>query len=164
MKNRVNKILLICSSLIFLIIFPYTKKIEVFKVNDVNWDLINTAITYKKFDPKIFSFKNTYEISDKLMELNNKEITISGFIKHIKHKDHNDIILTESITDVCFMCDHDEHYSYINISESSIKTELNDLKNDTFIKLKGIFIIHERDDHSLFHLKNAEIVEIISNK
>lgn len=154
-----NKLLLITAVFFFLIIFPYTKSIERFKADDITWSFLNKSVLYKEFDSKIFAFKETYQLSAELKNLDNKEIIIKGFLKHQKHRDHSDIILTENVSDVCFMCNHDEHAVFISVSGRKEKFS-EYLSDDTYVKLKGIFKIKTESDHGLFHLSEAEIINL----
>jgi hypothetical protein len=158
-KNiNINKLLLIAAVLLFLIIFPYTRHIEKFRANDATWDLLNRSVSYKEFDPKIFSFRETFEISEELKKLNLQTIAIKGFIKKNVHGDHKNIALTENVSDVCFMCDHDNPTVYILITEK-VKGSFDSIADDQLVRLKGIFLIDTYRRQSLFHLVNAEIYE-----
>ena len=158
-KIHINRLLLIAAVLLFLILFPYTRSIDKFRADDVTWDLLNSSVSYKEFDPKIFAFRETFEISEDLKEMHLKEVYIKGFLKKHAHKDHIDIVLTENVSDVCFMCDHDDHLVYISVHEKNIGS-LDSIADDQLIKLKGRFSIDSRSDHSLFHLADAERIPI----
>ena len=159
MKIRINRLLLIVSGLLFLILFPYTKEIDFFKAEDVNWDIINHARKIKIFDPKIFAFKNIYEFSDDILDLDNSQILINGFIKKHKHEGHIDIILTENVTDVCFMCDHDEHYNFIKVYPVGETSEIDQIKDDSYVRLSGLFKINNtNDEHFAFSIVDAKLM------
>jgi len=160
-KININRILLIFSGLLFLVLFPYSKEIEIFKTDDINWDIINNAKKFKEFDPRIFAFKETIEYSKDILDLNNSNIVIKGFIKKHKHKDHIDLILTENITDVCFMCDHDELSNHININP--VEADFYKLKDDSYVKLSGIFKINKNNNrHFAFSISEAKLEDVIN--
>ena len=163
MLIKTNRILLITSGLLFIIIFPYTKEIETFKAEDVNWDIISRVKKIKEFDPKVFAFKETYEFTEEINDLDNSHILIKGFIKKHKHSDHIDLILTEKVTDVCFMCNHDEHYNMIQINSLIDSSDFLNIKNDTYIKIQGIFKINKsHKNHPVFTMEDVVLKGIIN--
>jgi hypothetical protein len=163
MKYHSVKILLIISFSTFLFLFPYTKIIKKFKAEDVNWDIINTSKQYKEFDPSLFTLKKTYYFSPEIQKLNHSVISIKGFIKNEKHGNHKDLILTESVTDVCFMCDHDKTFRFIKLIPAKPESDLFKIKNDTYVHVEGIFSINKNDKvHAVFMLENASLIQIIN--
>lgn len=163
MKIKINKILLTASGLLFLIVFPYTKEVKIFKAKDVNWDIINNSSKYKQFNPAAFSFKQKYKFTEEVLNLDNSNISIKGFLKNHKHGDHNDIILTETHTDVCFMCNHDEHYNMMMLKPDNPNSELYNLEDDVLIKVKGRFKINkEKKAHSVYVLENVKLEKVLN--
>ena len=163
MNLKPLNILLIASFLFILIIYPYTKEIKLFKANDINWDIINQSKSFKEFDRISFSFQQTYEFSDDILNLDNSVISVKGFIKKHKHFDHNDFLLTETVTDVCFMCNHDEQYNMIRLNTFSDSSEFKSLKDDTYITVNGIFKINRTNkNHPVFGMDEVVITEIIN--
>ena len=163
MKNKYNKILILFSVVLFLIIYPYTKVIKLFRADDVSWDVINQTQKYKKVDFHNFQILPTYNFSTEVLEMDGKMISINGFVKKEKHGNHTDIILTETVTDVCFMCNHDEHYNMILLKPKSEDTKLFGIKDDTYIKVKGIFKINEnKGKHIVYQLNNVELEEVLN--
>ena len=157
-----NKILLLLSILIFLAIFPYTKKVEIFKAKDVNWDILKNAKRFKQFNPSTFSFLQTFEFTDEILKLDRTYMSIKGFIKRHKHGDHEDIIITETVTDVCFMCNHDKHYNIISINSFVNNSDFNKIEDGIFVKIEGIFIINKTDkNHPVFLMKDVVLEAII---
>lgn len=163
MKIKINRLLLIFSALLFLIIFPYTKEIELFKAEDLNWEIISNSREFKQFDPSSFSFMQKYMFTEEVINLDNSNISIKGFIKYHKHGDHNDILLTEKVTDVCFMCDHDEHYNMIKINSFIDSSEFRNIKEDTYIQIQGIFKINtSQKDHPVYRMENVVLKDLIN--
>jgi len=156
-----NRILLLIVIVFFLIIYPYTKEIKIFRAKDANWDILNHSKKYKEFDPRTFALTQTYEFNDEVLSLDGEQISVKGFIKKHKHGDHSDILLTETVTDVCFMCNHDEHYNMIMLKPEIPNSELNNIEDDTFISVKGIFKLNkEKNAHSVYVLQNVELENI----
>lgn len=160
MFKKKNRILLFITIVFFLIIYPYTKKVKVFRAKDTNWDILNHTKIYKEFDPGTFALTQTYEFSEDILNLAGKEIRIMGFIKKQKHGEHVDILLTETVTDVCFMCNHDEHYNMILLKPENVNSDLYKLKDDILIKVKGRFKINkEKEAHFVYVLENVILQE-----
>jgi hypothetical protein len=94
--------------------------------------------------------------------LDQKFVTIKGFLKKEKHGKGIDLILTETVTDVCFMCDHDEHYCYIQLLPDTKDSKLYTLKDDDYIEVEGLFFIkRDYENKPSFQLKNIQSVNII---
>lgn len=147
----------------FLIIYPYTKEINIFRAEDISWNIINQTKKYKEFDLQRFTLRNTYNFSGEVLAMDGKEIAIKGFIKKQKHGTHTDIILTETVTDVCFMCDHDEHYNLIFLNVDSKDSNLYDIKDDAYIKVEGVFKINnDKKQHYVYQLNNVKLESIIN--
>lgn len=163
MLNKHNKILILFSIVLFLIIYPYTKEIKMFRAKDVTWDILNQTKKYKEFNLQNFSILNMYNFSQEVLDMDGEVIAIKGFIKKEKHGKHIDIILTETVTDVCFMCNHDEHYNLILLKPNSAESELYNIKDDTYIQVKGIFKINkEKDKHAVYQFNNTNLEGIIN--
>ncbi len=161
-KNK-SRILLLIVIVFFLIIYPYTKEVKVFRAKDANWDVLNHAKKYKEFDPRTFALTQTYEFTEEVLNLDGEKIMIKGFIKKQKHGEHFDILLTETVTDVCFMCNHDEHYNMIMLKPENHNSELYNLEDDLLIKVSGKFRINkEKEAHSVYVLENVELEKIIN--
>ncbi len=147
----------------FLIIYPYTKEVKIFRAKDANWDVLNHTKKYKKFDPRIFALTQTYEFPEEVLNLEGEQISIKGFIKKHKHGDHSDLLLTETVTDVCFMCNHDEHYNMIMLKPNNLNSKISSLGDDTFIKVKGKLKINKgKNAHSVYVLENVELETILN--
>ncbi len=159
--NKKN-ILLLSALMLFLIIYPYSKQVTIFRANDVSWDILNHIKKYKKFDYRDFTFIKKYNFPEKVLSLNGKEIIIKGFIKNQKHGSQTDIILTETVTDVCFMCNHDEHYNMILLEFVSENKKRKFIKNDTYVEVRGIFKINKKKEaHYVYVLEKTEILKIL---
>ena len=162
MLNKYNKILILFSVVLFLIIYPYTKDIKIFRAKDTSWDILNQTKKYRKINLSKFQLLQTYNFSQEVLDMDGKEIIIKGFIKKERHGG-NDIILTETVTNVCFMCNHDEHYNLILLKPASKQSKLFSIKDDAYIKVRGIFKINkEKHKHSVYQLNNAKLEEFIN--
>ncbi|MCF6366974.1 MAG: hypothetical protein L3J35_12335 [Bacteroidales bacterium] len=158
-KKRKGILLIIV--VFFLIIYPYSKEIKVFRAKDTNWDVLNYTKKYKEFDPRTFALIQTYNFTEEILSLDGKDITIVGFIKKDKHGKHTDILLTETVTDVCFMCDHDEHYNMLLLKPKNKDSNLFTAEDDILIKVKGKFKIDKsKNAHSVYSLEGAELDSI----
>ena len=163
MLKKHNKILILFSVVLFLIIYPYTKDIKIFRAKDTSWDVLNQTKKYKEFDFQKFQLQNMYNFSQEVLNMDGKKIAIKGFLKKQKHGTHTDIILTETVTDVCFMCNHDEHYNMILLKPNSHKSELFNINDDAYIKVEGVFKINkDKNKHSVYQLNNAKLEEFIN--
>lgn len=163
LKNINNKTLAIISFALFLIIYPYTKEIKKFRAEDINWDILNNTKKYKEFDTRTFSIQQTYKFSEDVLEMNGKKIIIKGFIKKDKHNKHQDIIITETVTDVCFMCNHDEHYNMIVLNPKKKNSKLYNIKDDSYIEVEGFFMVNtNKNAHSVYSLNSAELKEFLN--
>lgn len=142
---------------VFLLIYPWTKEVKEFRAEDVTWEVLKSAVKTNRFDLKTFSFYGKYQLNDEIQKLDGREIKIKGFFKSEKHGEVLDYFLTETVTNVCFACDHDEHYNYIQFFPNFNETDIfKDLKNDTLIEVFGKFQINQnRNFHSVFLLKNV---------
>ena len=157
-----NKILLLLSILLFLVIFPYTKEVEIFKAKDVNWDILNGAKKFKQFNPATFSFLQEFKLTDEILMIDSTFISIKGFFKRHKHDDHVDIMISETVTDVCFMCNHDEHYNMIRINSLNDSSDFHNIKDDAYIKIQGVFKINKSHNiHPVFTMEDVVLEEII---
>jgi len=163
-KIKLKYIFLLTSVSIFLFIFPWTKEVKVFRAEDITWDILKSANKIKKFNPRTFAFSPQFELNDEILKLNGQKIRIKGFYKKEKHFDETDFILTETVTEVCFACDHDEHYNLIQLIPTIDEIKSFDtLKNDKMIEVSGIFEITEKNNfHSVFLLKNAHLTKIFN--
>ena len=84
-------------------------------------------------------------------------------MKNHKHGDHNDIILTETVTDVCFICNHDEQYNMIRINSFNDSSDFHNIEDDTFIKIQGIFKINKsHNNHSVFVMEDVVLKDVIN--
>ncbi len=162
MKKR-NKIqiLLFLSIVLFLFIYPWTKEVTVFRAEDVNWDILKSVKKTNVFDKQIFAFNKHYELNKKIKNLNGKKIRIKGFLKKESHNGHIDFLITETVTNVCFICDHDEHYNMIQLFPKNNELKVfKNLKNDSLIQTSGIFKISENNtDTSFFSMINVELIK-----
>jgi len=158
-----NKILILFSVVLFLIIYPYTKEINIFRAEDISWNILNQTTKYKEIDLKKFTMLQTYKFSKQVLAMDGKRISIKGFIKTEKHGEHKDIILTETVTDVCFMCNHDEHYNLIFLNIDSTDSELYDIEDDAYIEVEGIFKINkDKKKHYVYQLNNVKLENFIN--
>ncbi len=158
-KITINRLLLLFAVVIFLFIFPWTKNITIFRAENITWSILKSAVKTNEFDSHSFSFVPNYQLNDKIKKLNKKEIIIEGFFKKEEHKIGTEYILTETVTEVCFACDHDTHYNMIQlIPDAEQKIFFDILPNDTLIKVKGIFQINNKKNAQyVFLLKNAHL-------
>lgn len=131
----------------FLFLYPYSKKIKKFKAEDLNWEIINKTNQFKEFDPSRLIFKKTYYFSDEIQKLDQTVISIKGFLKKEKHGSHTDLILTETVTDVCFMCNHDESYMFIELIPGEKESPLYGISDDAYVEVKGTFLINKENYH-----------------
>ena len=163
LKNINNKILAVISFALFLIIYPYTKEIKKFRAEDASWGVLNNTKKYKEFDTRTFTLLQTYKFTDEVLKMDGKNISIKGFVKKHQHGKHIDILITETVTDVCFMCNHDEHYNMIMLNPKLKTSKLYNLKNDAYIEVVGFFKINKnKNAHSVYTLNNAELKEFIN--
>jgi hypothetical protein len=143
-------------------LYPYSKPIKAFKADDIQWEIINQSKSYKEFDPATFTFKKIVYFSDEFQKLDNTHISIKGFIKKETHGDQMNLLFTGTVTEVCFMCNHDEMYSFIELIPNAIESGLYSIKNDTYIEVQGDFRInHNKKQNAFFLLENAVLVKII---
>ncbi len=163
-KIKLNQLLLLVAVAIFLFMYPWTKELKIFRAKDVNWEILKSAEKVKKFNTETFGFSPQYKLTDEILHLDGQKINIKGFFKKEIHGNHTDFIITETVTDVCFMCDHDEHYNMIQLlPEITEKKIFDTLRNDTLIKLTGIFEINRKTGaHSGFLLKEAHLETILN--
>jgi len=158
-----NNILLLLSIILFIIIYPYTKTVTVFRAEDTSWDVLNQTRKYKQFDARTFTLIQSFDFTKEVLEMDGKTISIKGFLKKHKHGNHTDIIITETVTDVCFMCNHDEHYNMITLNLTSKKSELYHLDDDAYVKVEGIFKLNKnKNAHSVYELNSTELKEVIN--
>ena len=148
-------ILLVVS--VFLLIYPWTKEVKVFRAKDLTWKILKSSVKTNQFDVKTFTFYGKYQLNEEINKLNGREIKIKGFFKKEKHGDETDYILTETVTNVCFACDHDEHYNLIQLFPNFDEINIfNNIKDDTMIEVYGNFEINRNKKfHSVFLLKNV---------
>jgi len=145
MNSKKIYILLLSVVVVFLFVYPWTKEVHTFRAKDVNWEILKSAVKTKTFDKKTFSFYQKYELNRKIQNLNNKEIRIKGFLKKEKIGKQIDFLLTETVTNVCFGCDHDEHYNLIQLFPQKNEIQIFDtLQNDKMINVSGIFEINQK--------------------
>jgi len=166
-KNiKINRLLILIAVSVFFFIFPWTKEVKIFSAKDVNWEILKSVKKVEKFDSKSFAFSPQFQLNDEILKLNGQKISIKGFFKKEIHHNHSDFIITETVTDVCFMCDHDEHYNLIKlIPETNEKQFFNSLKNDTLIQVSGIFELNQEPNaHSIFLLKDARSENFLNLK
>lgn len=164
LKYNYKYIFLLFFVSIFLLIFPWTKQVKAYRAEDVNWDILKSAEKVKKFDSRTFTFLPLFKLNDKILKLNGQKIRIKGFYKKEKHTDETDFFLTETVTEVCFVCDHDEHYNFIQMFPDIDEIKSFDtLKNDKMIEVTGNFEINRKKSfHSVFLLKNANLTKIFN--
>jgi len=163
-KNKINQILLLAAVAVFLFIYPWTKELIIFRAKDVNWEILKSAEKVKKFNAETFGFLPQYKLTDEILQLDGQKINIKGFLKKEIHGNHKDFIITETVTDVCFMCNHDEHYNMIQLHPDLTDKKLFDtLRNDVLVKVSGIFEINQKKGaHSVFLLKQAHLENILN--
>jgi len=164
LKSNYKYIFLLVFASICLFIFPWTKQVKTFRAKDVNWDILKSAVKVKKFNSRTYTFSPIFKLNYKILKLNNKEIRIKGFYKKEKHADETHFILTENLTNVCFACDHDEHYNFIQMFPGNDEIKSFDtLKNDKMIEVTGNFEINRKKSfQSVFLLKNAHLIKIFN--
>ncbi len=165
MRNiKITQLILLIAVTVFFFIYPWTKEVKVFRIKDVNWDILKSAENVKKFDSETFGFLSRYKLNDEILNLNGQKIFIKGFFKKEVHENHFDFIITETVTDVCFMCDHDEHYNMIQLLPAPDEKNLFDtLHNDLLIKVSGVFEINQTAGvHSVFLLKETHLENILN--
>jgi hypothetical protein len=144
-----------------MLIYPYSKDIKQFKAQDIQWDIINRSVEINEFNPARFAFEKKWYLSPELLALDQKFITIKGFIKNEKHGTHTVIIITESVTNVCFMCKHDEMYKFIEIIPDKNDNQFQKIKDDTYVQVEGIFKIKPDHEHSIFTLEKANLLKYL---
>jgi len=168
MKNniKINRLLILIAVTAFFFIFPWTKEVKIFRAKDVNWEILKSVKKVEKFDSKSFAFSPQLQFNDEILKLNGQKISIKGFFKKEIQNNHSDFIITETVTDVCFMCDHDEHYNLIKlIPGTNEKQFFNKLKNDTLIQVSGIFKLNQESNaHSIFLLTDARLENFVNRK
>ena len=103
MNRKTKTIFAVVIFSFFLILYPYSKQPAQFRSDDITWKIFHNSNTYKHFDFQNLAFKNIHQINEKIKAVDNKEITIKGFIIIEKHGDEKHIILSETVTDACFM-------------------------------------------------------------
>ncbi len=156
---KIIRFILLAAVAVFFFIFPWTKEIKNFRAKDVTWNILKSAKKINKFNTKTFTFLPKFQLNEEILELNGKEIRIKGFFKKEIHDKHPDFILTETVTDVCFMCNHDEQYNFMElIVEPDEKQFFDSLKDDTMIYVSGIFKINQKsNNYPIFLLKNTHL-------
>jgi len=160
MNRKTKTIFAVVIFFFFLILYPYSKQPAQFRSDDITWKIFHNSNTYKRFDFQNFGFKNVHQINEKIKALDSTQITIKGFIVIEKHGGAKHIILSETVTDACFMCNHDENNPAIQIIPKNKNSKIFRLKQDDYVKIKGTFAINKNnDDLMTFILKNPEIVE-----
>lgn len=132
---------------VFLFLYPYSKKIKKFKAEDLNWEIINKTNQFKEFDPSRLTFKKTYYFSDEIQKMDQTNISIKGFLKKETHGSHTDLILTETVTEVCFMCNHDESFMFIKLIPVEKDSPLYGILDDAYVEVKGTFRINKENNH-----------------
>ncbi|GEM_PF-2505212 len=161
MFKNIKIILIFSAVVIFLIIYPYSKEPKIFRINDINWDKLNNSKKYQEFDSRTFGLIQTFEFSEDALKLDGQTIVIKGFLKKHQHGNSKEIFITETVTDVCFMCNHDEDYNMILLKLENNATGFNDLTDDTLIKVSGTFRIDKnKNAHSAFILEKVKLEEI----
>jgi len=159
MPNKVRNIILILSILIFAIIYPYTKEIEKFRASNITWKILQEKENISEFNANNFAFVKTHKISNKIKKLEGTEIIIDGFFNKGDEHDNNIIYISETVTDVCFMCTHDEHYNAIILNGADTITNFDKINKDTYIKVSGIFKINtEKNSHIIYYLENPTLI------
>ncbi len=161
MKISIIKISVFSALIVFMLIYPYSKNVKQFKAQDIQWDLINRSKEINEFNPARFVFEKKWYLSPEVLALDNKLITIKGFIKNEKHGTRSVIIITESVTDVCFMCKHDEMYKFIEIIPDNTENQFKKIKNDTYVQVEGIFKINPDHKHSIFTLEKVNLLRYL---
>ncbi len=164
MNIKTKYILSIGCIVIFIFLYPYTREVPVFKSDDLTWSAFKNIKTVKEFDSESFSFMPVLSVPEKLEALNNKLIKIKGFVLLHKHGDEFKILLSEKLTGVCFMCNHDENYVSIEIIPKNKNSAVYDLKSEDFVNVKGRFIISEEKKHIKFSITEAELIEKLNIK
>ncbi len=159
---KISKLILLFSVAVFLFIYPWTKEPKHFRAEDVNWEILKSAGRIKKFDFERSAFVDYLRLGDSVRKLNGKKIIIKGFYKKELHEGKMHMLLTETVTDVCFMCSHDEHYEAAElIPEPGEGKFFESLKDDEFIRVSGIFVLCEGNDGFIYRIENAK-AEILS--
>ena len=163
-KIKINQLLLLITVAFFLFIYPWTKEVKIFRVKDVNWEVLKSAEEITKFNTETFGFLPHYKLTDDILQLDGQKININGFFKKEVHGINKDFVITETLTDVCFMCDHDEHYNMIQLNPDSNTAVIFDtLRNDILIKVSGIFKINQKTGaHSVFLLKEVHLENVLN--
>ncbi len=159
MSNKIRNIILILSILIFAIIYPYTKEIDRFRASNIAWKTLQEKENISEFNAKSFVFVKTHKISNKIKNLEGTEIIIDGFFNKEDEHDKNIIYISETVTDVCFMCTHDEHYNAIILDCADTITVFDKIKKDAYIKVSGIFKINtKKNSHIIYYLENPKLI------
>jgi hypothetical protein len=150
--------ILAVSAVIFLFIFPYTKKIETFRTEDVTWEILKETETVNEFKINNFNFVQQKKLSNKILELNGNEISIEGFLLKELNKKDTIYLITETQTEVCFMCNHDEHYNSILLENAKNNKEFRKIGNGKLIKIRGIFRIKNNENTKfLYNIENPRL-------
>ncbi len=158
MNRKHILIFLLASLAMLLILMPYTKDIEQFKATDLTWAMLKKAKTTKVFDFSNFGFEPKTEYHSEIDSLNGKPIVITGFFKNETHDSQSLLLLTENVTNVCAMCNHDEHYAAIVLHPAD--SALFNLPDDALLAISGIFE-YDTTKHLYYHINQAVIDSIL---
>lgn len=153
------KYIIAVSFLIFAFIYPYTKEVKQFRTNDITWKILNTTGSVNEFDSKRLKFIPVRKIPAEVEQLNGQLITIKGFYKLNNEHKQNLHTITETVTEVCFMCQHDEHHNIIVLENIELDKNFKNIKNDSLIKVSGIFKLKKTDKNNLiYHIENTKLL------
>lgn len=140
-KNRKHAILIILVAAV-LFIMPYTREVEQYDAEDVQWELFHETERYKVFDTEHFHFREEADISDRVQKLHGQTITIKGFLYKETIGGETQYLLAENPQHVCAFCNHDEHGYKILLFPR--KTPLPDsLQNEDYAEVSGTFLVSD---------------------
>jgi 5S rRNA maturation endonuclease (ribonuclease M5) len=139
-KRKTRYILLIIIAAFILFLIPYSRDTDGFSSEDVQWEMFRSAHRHKAFDKQSFSFVLQTEIPEELRNLENKNISMEGFLYSEKIGGEMLYLLSETRREVCAFCDHDEHGQTILLYfDEELDTE--HVKDDDYVDVSGVFQI-----------------------
>ncbi|MEA2041710.1 MAG: hypothetical protein U9N85_04070 [Bacteroidota bacterium] len=155
-------LIVLVATILFLL--PYTREVENYSANDVQWELFHENERYKSFDKAHFKFMEKFTVSDKLYELSGKDISIKGFLHIDKIGKDSIFLLTENRLEVCAFCSHDELANLIvlNIDKENHPAKFG-IAEDDFIVVTGEFLVKEEVHMPPFRIQKITNFKKIEN-
>jgi hypothetical protein len=139
-KRKTRYILIIIIAAFILFLIPYSRDVDGFRSEDMQWEMFQDAHRHKAFDKQSFSFVLETQIPEKLRKLENKQIRMEGFLYSEKIGGEMLYLLSETRREVCAFCDHDEHGQTILLYFDE-NSEIAHVKNDDYVEVSGVFQI-----------------------